>query len=93
MPVSGYVIRCEPADQPAVLAQLESVSGAVIGVPAASGIPIAVETGNNRDATEMGEQLCNLAGVRAAVLVYHNFEDLPDATAPMPPSGKPIEHP
>lgn len=81
MPISSYVIRCTLADQPAVLEQLRGIANLDIGEPTDSGIPVAADSPSTRAAAELGEQLQHLAGVKAAVLVYHNFEDVADPAA------------
>lgn len=81
MPISSYVIRCSPADQPQVLKQLRGIAGLAIGEPTDMGIPVATEAPTTRAAAELGEQLQNLTGVKAAVLVYHNFEDVAEPAA------------
>ena len=76
MPVSAYVIRCAPEDQPGVRRRLLEMPEVALGEPTDTGLPLAVYTPSHRAATELGDQLQVLPGVRAAVLVYHNFEDL-----------------
>ena len=78
MPVSSYIIRCPAGDQPGVLAQLKAIPGVAIGDPTDTGIPVATEAPTTKAAAELGERLRNLTGVKAAVLVYHNFEDVAD---------------
>ena len=78
MPVSSYVIRCTTKDQSGVLRQLEEIPGIEIGEPTDMGIPVATDAPTTRAASELGERLQNLTGVKAAVLVYHNFEDMAD---------------
>ena len=78
MPVSSYIIRCTTGDQPLVLEQLKKIPGVVIGHPTDRGIPVATDAPTTRAASELGERLQNLTGVKAAVLVYHNFEDVAD---------------
>ena len=75
MPVSSYVIRCAPADQPAVRRELSLIPGIEIGEATESGIPVATEADTGEDAEAIGAQLQGIKGVKAAVLVYHNFED------------------
>jgi nitrate reductase NapAB chaperone NapD len=43
-----------------------------------TGIPVATEAETSKAAEEIGNQLQNLEGVKSAVLVYHNFEDVAD---------------
>jgi nitrate reductase NapAB chaperone NapD len=78
MPVSSYVIRCLPEDQPAVREQLHRIPGIEIGEGTDMGIPVATEAESSKAAEAIGNQLQNLAGVKSAVLVYHNFEDVAD---------------
>jgi nitrate reductase NapAB chaperone NapD len=82
MPVSSYVIRCLPEDQPRVRAQLHRIPGIEVGEAADTGIPVATEAGTSREAEAVGEQLQRLEGVTSAVLVYHNFEDLEEDLPP-----------
>ena len=81
MPISSYVIRCTTADQPGVIAQLRRIPNLAIGEPTDMGIPVATEAPTTRAAAELGEHLQNLTGVTAAVLVYHNFEDVAEPAA------------
>lgn len=76
MPISSYVVRCLPADQPAVQAHLRALAGVELGEPTDTGIPIVADTPRARAAEELGERLQCLPGVKSAVLVYHNFEDV-----------------
>ncbi len=79
MPVSAYVIRCAPDDHPGVQAQLRALPGVEFGEPTATGIPVATDTPTTRAAAALGERLQQLPGVKSAVLVYHNFEDVDEA--------------
>ncbi|MBL9172140.1 MAG: chaperone NapD [Verrucomicrobiales bacterium] len=80
MPVSAYVIRCTPGDLPGVRQRLLEIPEVALGEPTDTGLPLSVYTPTHRAATELGDRLQVLPGVRAAVLVYHNFEDLdPDS--------------
>jgi nitrate reductase NapAB chaperone NapD len=79
MPVSAYVIRCTPEDRPEVLNQLRGIDGVQIGTPTDTGIPIATEADTTQAASDLGARLEQLRGVKSAVLVYHNFEDMADA--------------
>jgi len=78
MPVSSYVIRCSPQDQPSVRKQLQQIPGIEIGEATDTGFPVATEAETGKAAEEMGNRLQNLEGVKSAVLVYHNFEDVAD---------------
>lgn len=78
MPVSSYVIRCTPGDQPAVRRQLAAIAGVEVGDATELGLPVVADTPTTRAAAEMGEQFQQLPGVKSAVLVYHNFEDVAD---------------
>lgn len=78
MPVSSYVIRCAPRDQRAVLQELGRIPGLLIGEATDAGVPVAAEADTTRAAQEIGNRLQELPGVRSALLVYHNFEDVVD---------------
>ena len=78
MPVSSFVLRCLPQDQPAVREQLNRIAGIVIGEATGAGLPVVAETETTKAAVALGEQLQKLKGVKSAVLVYHNFEDMAD---------------
>jgi nitrate reductase NapAB chaperone NapD len=80
MPVSSYVLRCAPEDQSSVRQQLNRLPGVEIGEGTDRGIPVAVGADTTMAAEAIGGQLQNLQGVKAAVLVYHNFEDLAGET-------------
>lgn len=87
MPISSYVVRCLPADQAAVRAQLLALPGVELGEATEKGFPVVTDTPTTRAATELGERLQDLPGVQSAVLVYHNFEDVaadPSAAATLP---------
>jgi len=81
MPISSYVIRCATVDLPGVIRQLRAIEGVEVGEPSGTGVPVVADTANTRAAARLGERLENLTGVKAAVLVYHNFEDLTDPAA------------
>lgn len=76
MTFSSYVIRCSPEDQPVVREQLSRIPGIEIGEATDMGIPVATEAETSKAAEAIGDQLQNLKGVKSAVLVYHNFEDV-----------------
>ena len=78
MPISSYVIRCAPCDQPAVRQHLMTFVGVELGPATELGLPVVADTPTTRAAAELGEQLQQLPGVKSAVLVYHNFEDVAD---------------
>ena len=86
MPISSYVVRCAPNDQPAVRLHLAAIAGVEVGDATELGLPIVADTPTTRAAAELGEQLQQLPGVKSAVLVYHNFEDVADEVAPLPTS-------
>jgi len=79
MPISSYVIKCAPADQATVRAQLNALPGVEVGEATETGLPVAAETPSTRAAADLGDQLQQLPGIKSAVLVYHNFEDLIEA--------------
>jgi len=84
MPISSYVIRCAPGDQPAVRRQLAAIAGVEVGDATELGLPVVADTPTTRAAAELGEQLQQLPGVKSAMLVYHNFEDVADETTALP---------
>lgn len=84
MPVSAYVIRCAAEDQSRVRDGLAGLPAVDIGEPTPTGFPVAAEAPTNRAAAELGERLQQLPGVKSAVLVYHNFEDVADDPAEAP---------
>ena len=76
MPVSAYVVRCLPADQARLRRDLAALPGVRLGGFTDTGFALAVDTDTNREAGEFGDRLQAVPGVKAAVLVYHNFEDV-----------------
>ncbi len=64
-----------------MLDQLKQIQGIEIGDATDMGIPVATEAPTTKAAAELGETLQNLTGVKAAILVYHNFEDVADSVA------------
>ena len=58
--------------------QLSRIPGVEIGEATDTGIPVATEAETSKAAEAIGEQLQGLAGVKSAILVYHNFEDVAD---------------
>ena len=89
MPVSAYVIRCEAAGQPALLARLRALPGLEIGTPTEQGIPVAAEAATTREAAALGDHLQAIPGVRSAILVYHHFEDVADDETAQPLTDRP----
>ena len=63
-------------------AKLSQIPGVEIGEPTDTGIPVAAEAETTKAAEEIGDQLQNIRGVKSAVLVYHNFEDVEDEARP-----------
>ena len=61
---------------------MRRIPGVEIGKATDMGIPVAAEAENSNAAQALGEQLQNLKGVKSAVLVYHNFEDVTEEVAP-----------
>lgn len=90
MPISSYILRCTPAHHAGILKVLETIPGIEAGAPTDQGIPIVAATSSNREATEVGERLLRIPGVRDAVLVYHHFEDVLDAPSGDADSGGPV---
>lgn len=86
MPISSYVIRCAPGDQPTVRRELTAIAGVEVGDATELGLPVVADTPTTRAAADLGERLQQLPGVKSAVLVYHNFEDMADEAAPLPNS-------
>ena len=84
MPVSSYVLRCTPQDQPVVREQLRRIPGVEIGEATEMGIPVAAEADTTKAAEAIGDRLQQLTGVKSAVLVYHNFEDVVDESSDRP---------
>ena len=60
--------------------QLSRIPGVEIGESTEVGIPVATDAETSRAAEALGEQLQDLKGVKSAVLVYHNFEDVTEKT-------------
>jgi len=65
---------------------LSKLAGVTVGEATATGLPVVADTATTRAAEELGERLQQVPGVRSAVLVYHNFEDVADEVAPLPRS-------
>lgn len=86
MPISSYVLRCAPQDQPAVRRALAELDGVTAGEATDAGMPVVADTATTRAAEELGARLQQVPGVKSAVLVYHNFEDVADEVAPLPKS-------
>jgi nitrate reductase NapAB chaperone NapD len=86
MPVSSYVVRCAPPDQPAVRRDLTKLDGVIVGEATELGLPVVADTATTRAAEELGKSLQQVPGVKSAVLVYHNFEDVADEVAAPPQS-------
>lgn len=84
MPISSYVLRCAPQDQPAARRALAKIDGVTVGEATDTGLPVVADTATTRGAEELGERLQQVPGVKSAVLVYHNFEDVADEVAPLP---------
>jgi len=76
MPISSYVIRYAPAEQSAVRQRLSALPGVEIGEATDLGLPVVADTATNRASMDLGDKLQQLPGVKSAVLVYHNFEDV-----------------
>ncbi|MBI5693387.1 MAG: chaperone NapD [Verrucomicrobia bacterium] len=61
-------------------------AGSAVGEAADGGLPVVADTASTRAAEELGERLQQVPGVKSAVLVYHNFEDVADEVASPPQS-------
>jgi nitrate reductase NapAB chaperone NapD len=65
---------------------LAELAGVTVGDATVAGLPVVADTATTRGAEELGARLQQVPGVKAAVLVYHNFEDVADEAAPLPRS-------
>ena len=65
---------------------LAAFEGVTVGEGSADGLPVVADTATTRAAEELVERLQKVPGVKSAVLVYHNFEDVVDEVAPLPKS-------
>ena len=76
MPVSGYVIKVEKGAMEMVRDSLSALEDISMGEVEKDRIPVAAYAENEEAAKTLGKQLDGLPGVSAALLVYHNFEDV-----------------
>jgi nitrate reductase NapAB chaperone NapD len=80
MPISGYVVQCEPGALNAIAGRLAATKGVEVGERRGSGLAIAVETLSDDLSREFERQIEEWPGVVSMALIYHNFEDeAPDA--------------
>jgi nitrate reductase NapAB chaperone NapD len=75
MPVSGYVVQCEPGALDSVAGRLAATKGVEVGGRRGSGLAIAVETPSDDLSREFERQVEEWPGVASMALIYHNFED------------------
>ena len=76
MPVSGYVLKVEEGAVDIVKNSLSGLENVTMGEAEQDRIPVAAYAENEQEAKFLGKQLEELPGVSAALLVYHNFEDV-----------------
>ena len=76
MPVASYILYCMPAMRPRVEGQLRRDPRVTLGPARDVRIPLVTQTTTHEEAVALDEILQEIPGVRRAVLIYHNFEDI-----------------
>jgi nitrate reductase NapAB chaperone NapD len=66
--------------------ELSAIAGVEVGAATELGLPVVADPPTTQAAAELGGRLHQSPGVKSAVLVYHNFEDVADEVTPLPES-------
>jgi len=76
MPVSSYVVTAESGLLEEAIESVSSIVGVRVGKLEKDSFPAAFSSESEAEAQMRGEEIENAFGVRKALLVYHNFEDV-----------------
>lgn len=80
MNISGIVVHAHPDTIDQVRAQLEQIPGVEVHAASPEGkMVVTIEKPNDREITDLFEEIGRIQGVLSTAMVYHHFE--PDSEA------------
>ena len=77
MPVSSYLVSTIDGGLAAAKRNLLAIENLTLGDEKGNCLCVAAYAESNAEAESLERRLNSLPGIEQAILVYHNFEDLP----------------
>lgn len=82
MNISGIVVHASPDKIETVRAQLEKIPGVEVHAASAEGkMVVTIEKPDDREITDLFDEIGKTSGVLSTAMVYHHFEPKAEATA------------
>lgn len=79
MPISGLVVRVEPAQRETIVNALNKIDNVeLIQTPEGAALVVVLDVATMQEEEALFQQINDLPGVSNVTLSYHNFEDLSD---------------
>ncbi len=80
MNISGIVVHASPDKIDMIRAMLEKIPGVEVHAASAEGkMVVTIEKSDDREATDIFEEISRIPGILSTAMVYHHFE--PDTEA------------
>ena len=75
MNISGIVVHASPDKIDTVRPQLEQIPGVEVHAASAEGkMVVTIEKSDDREATDVFEEISRIPGILSTAMVYHHFE-------------------
>lgn len=75
MNISGIVVHTSPDKIDMIRAQLEKIPGVEVHAASAEGkMVVTIEKSDDREATDVFEEISRIPGILSTAMVYHHFE-------------------
>ena len=75
MNISGIVVHASPDKIDMVRAQLEKIPGVEVHAASAEGkMVVTIEKSDDRETTDIFEEISRIPGILSTAMVYHHFE-------------------
>ena len=82
MNISGIVVHASPDKIETVRAQLEKIPGVEVHAASAEGkMVVTIEKPDDREITDLFDEIGKTSGVLSTAMVYHHFEPDTETTA------------
>jgi periplasmic nitrate reductase NapD len=81
LPISSLIAQARPDAVPEILEQIARLEGAEIVVEDGGRIAIVTETSDRAEDARLWTTIESLPGVARLDMIYHNFEDVEEASA------------